>query len=126
MIEYTINPISFNTVTGKLDVDIIPHVDAGVSVQTYEIDLEESILAEIIAAPDTIAQKAILRKRIIRWYNGSIQHNWEIERAFNTGAIPPALLALIGVPGTTPVSAVEVEALLAHDFTGVAPTPVGT
>ena len=109
MIEYTIHPIAYNEADAHLTVDIIPVDNPSLKVQTVILAISPEILQEIDAETDVAAQKAILRREIIG-FNSGLQGTWEREQAIKLITIPQELTDLLGVPGTTPVTEVEVEA----------------
>lgn len=119
MIEYTITPLSFDLSTATLDVDILPVSGLELSVLTYEIVLDPETLTSILTlGTDTVGQKSIIRNLVISCCHSSIQYAWEVEQTLNAAQLPADLLGLIGVPGTTPITAMEAEALLAVEVTG--------
>ena len=107
MIEYTIHPIEYNEADAHLMVDIIPVDNPSLKVQRVVLAISPEILQEIDAETDIAAQKAIIRREIIG-FNSGLQGTWEREQAIKLIAIPQELTDLLGVPGTTPVTEVEV------------------
>ena len=110
MIEYTINPETYDAMTGHLRVDVIPVDDTlGIFPQAIIVALNPDKLNEILALQDVAAQKAILRKEVLK-FNTSIQNNWEQQLSAYSIVIPPELTDLLGVPGTTTVTEAEIAA----------------
>lgn len=111
MIEYTINPQTYEPSSGHLMVEVVP-VDStlGLSTQTLVVPISPDFLHEVLLETEVDAQKALLRKHIIR-FNTSIQSTWDTEVTANTVTIPSSLTDLLGVAGTTAVTADEITVL---------------
>ena len=110
MIEYTINPDTYDVTTGNLRVEVVP-VDGtlGIFPQAIIVALNPDKLNEILALQDVAAQKAILRKEVLK-FNTSIQNNWEQQLSAYSIVIPSELTDLLGVSGTTAVTEAEIAA----------------
>jgi hypothetical protein len=107
MIEYTITPMVYDAEGGFLEVNIVPVEGSPVSLQPIIVAMSPLVLQQINEAPDLAAQKAIVRRQIIR-YNNMIQSNWTRELAISSATYSTELLSLLGVPGTTTVTQAEV------------------
>jgi len=114
MIEYTITPMVYDAEKAHLTVEITP-VDTSLEIrdQSLVVVLSAETLAEILAETEVAPQKAIVRREVLR-FNEFLQNSWNNEIAFRQAVPPPALLELLGVQGTTPVTQAEIDLLIAE------------
>ena len=108
MIEYTITPTDYDAKYGHLVLDLWP-TDSSLEPKTIVLALNTTKIEEILAATDITAQKAIIRKEVLK-FNDDIQEQWAIEMSMATVEVPSELMGLLGVPGTTPVTQIEIDA----------------
>tara|TARA_R110000803_G_scaffold4890_1_gene16240 strand:+ start:739 stop:1122 length:384 start_codon:yes stop_codon:yes gene_type:complete len=110
MIEYTINPDTYDVTTGNLRVEVVPVDDTlGLFPQVIVVFINPGKVIEILELQDVAAQKAIIRKEVLK-FNTIIQNNWQNMLLAYSIVIPPALTDLLGVPGTTAVTEAEIDA----------------
>jgi len=110
MIEYTINPETYDVTTGNLRVEVVPVDDTlGLTSQVIVVFINPGKVSEILELQDVAAQKAIIRKEVLK-FNTVIQNNWQNMLLAYSIVIPPALTDLLGVPGTTAVTEAEIDA----------------
>ena len=108
MIEYTITPRDYDAKYGHLVLDLWPTIDS-LEPKTIVVALSTTKIEEILVATDITAQKAIIRKEVLK-FNDDIQEQWAIEVSMAAVEVPSELMDLLGVPGTTPVTQIEIDA----------------